>query len=638
MAKTQSITSFSLSAASIKDGDSAVLKWQTQRAKAVYLNGEAVVLSGSKPVSPKVSTTYRLDVDGPAPRMSRTLALTVTVVVPPPPPPTGGPRITNATATPSTLEAPGPVVIDATVTNAVATTLDGAPVTLPATVQVGATHTFTLAASAAAPASATASAAVMVTPAGGGGGGGLPPGPGLVWEHRFESDGEITAFLPASTQGPSVVHAGPALLPFRVSDPVVGNAMRMIALGARLAAEFPASGGVGPRPLVIDDDTYWPDPATAGMYYVHTTRPFKDQQNNLWSVTAKSGKTLTVTYVPTQAQTIAPTLLDWHVGDHIGHQSSSNWMRLLSALKGDSNGRGVDDVNLAGNILRSRHDQTNFPRGLSVFGYGWYGRPEYQAEFATWRPSDYGVGAVDNVLRSNVWDGDEFWLRFRQKIDPRFFPNACRWGLPGGVDPSSEDNRFGRKIWMLQAEISAPQQITGGYGPSNRYQIPSTPEPPVALAAYSHGGGLAGRALANWTTGSYQPGSAWAATALPQSFLPAGSAYETPAGEWVTFLLRVKPGLRWSTPTQDPATYRNTVIELRVAREADPDYTLVFSMADQGIIYGSSNVDSWIMALPGYNAITFTGYLNIELGSVPPMCAYYVDIADVALSKQFIPR
>ena len=457
-------------------------------------------------------------------------------------------------------------------------------------------------------------------------------GPGVVWAHNFATDSEINTFVGKSPGG--VTHAGNAIRPFRVDDAVTGNAMRFLAFGGRLTADFLASGGPGPRPLQISDATYWPDPATAGSYYVHLCKPQRDQQNNLLLVTAKNGNTLTVTYIPSSGQPMLTTQRDWLVGDHVGHQCAANWTRLFSALKADSNGKGVDDVNNAGGTLRSTADQTNFPHGAQAFGYGWYGRPEYQAQFPTWRPSDYGVNAIDSVLRSNLWDGDEFYLQWREKVDPRFLT------LAAVIDPNSEDTRFGRKCWMLQAEMTVPQQITGGYGPSNRYAIPSTPEPMIGMGAYSFGGGLAGRILAANLDGSgtFQPGSQWASTAFQKSFLPAGSAAEFPSGEWVTFLLHVKPGLRWSSDNPSAVGVRNTLVELKFARQADSAYTTVFSMPDQAIVYGSSgpNEDTWTSALPGYNAISLTGYLNIELGSVPPMAAYYVDFAEVVFSKQFI--
>ncbi|EFX59859.1 hypothetical protein DAPPUDRAFT_280700, partial [Daphnia pulex] len=238
-----------------------------------------------------------------------------------------------------------------------------------------------------------------------------------VWSHNFSNPGELTAFKQGNGTGVGDrAHVGPAIEPFIVDDPITGKAIRFIALGARLTSAFLASGGPGPRPIDIDDDYLWPDPALKGAYTVHLCDPDGGQDNNLVRITAKSGLTLTATWVNETGQPLTNGVQrDWPVGTHIGGQSAVNWSRHFSALKGDSNGRGVDDINLAGNVLRSMQDQTNFPHGTQAFGYGWYGRPEYQAEHATWRPSDSGAQAIDSILRSNLWDGDSFTLSWRQK-------------------------------------------------------------------------------------------------------------------------------------------------------------------------------------------------------------------------------
>jgi hypothetical protein len=455
-------------------------------------------------------------------------------------------------------------------------------------------------------------------------------GSDVVWAHNFASDTEVTAFTTNPSAGSG--HAGNALKPYRVTDPIVGNAMRFLALGGKLTQAYTAGG----TSMVIDDVTLWPNPAVSGSYYVLACDPDGGQDDNLFLVTAISGNTLTVQYVPSSGQPVTTTQRSFAIGTHIGHQGGANWVRNFSALTGDSNGIGTDDVNNAGVTLRTKNNQTTYPHGAQAFGYGWYGRSEYHSEFATWRPSDYGGNGIDSILRSNLWDGTEFYIQWRMKVDPRYFIYAAP------IDRTSEDGRFGRKIWMLQAEMTVPQQLTGGYHPSNRYWVPFSPEPPVTMAAFDPNGGLAGRRITADLAGngSYQPGSAWASTALGQSFQPIGSAYETPANEWVTFLLRVKPGLRWDYDTNPTGTgVRNTEIELKMARENATAYTTVISVTDQAIIYGSSGPapEAWTSALPGYSAIAFTGYLNVDLGNVPPMAAYYVDIAEVVFSHATIP-
>lgn len=89
-------------------------------------------------------------------------ALTPDVVTPPPLPPQ--PSISSFTATPASLPVGGgSVTLQATIHNAVSAKLDGDPITLPATVQLAATHIFSLVASGApgtTPAGATANVVV----------------------------------------------------------------------------------------------------------------------------------------------------------------------------------------------------------------------------------------------------------------------------------------------------------------------------------------------------------------------------------------------------------------------------------------------------------------------------------------------
>lgn len=447
-------------------------------------------------------------------------------------------------------------------------------------------------------------------------------GEGVVWAHDFRRSEEIAAHLRATISG-GVADAGPALHASRVQDGPTGYCMQFVALGARLAEDFRPSQST----LVIDDDTLWPEPP----FFVHVTDSSRTERNNVFLCTGRSGRSLTVAYRPEfeREQPCASARRVWRAGSHVGHQTALHWTRVFSALTGDSNGLGVDDVNIAGTPMRSRvRDNPRYAPHGKVFGYGWYGHPEYQSRFRTWRPSEHGRYPIDDIARAGLWDGDEFYLQFRLKIDPRY------WTL-NTIDPRSESSDFSRKLWMLQAEMTVPQQITAAISPSNRYLIPSTAPSPFLLAAYSFNGGLAGRVLADGLdgSGSFQPGSRWVSSAVPDSFLPSGSAWEYPPGEWLTFHLRVRPGLDWIEGRPAP---RNTLVEMQVARPGETRYTTLFSMADQALVYGSSGPQehAWRTALPGYNAFSPTGYLNIELGNVPPKAAYSIRWTQIVFGKR----
>lgn len=79
----------------IQRGQTATLTWSTQNATEVTLEGVgAVSTSGSQPVTPNESTTYRITVKGPGGSTDATARLTVTVP-PPPPAPAPAPSATD---------------------------------------------------------------------------------------------------------------------------------------------------------------------------------------------------------------------------------------------------------------------------------------------------------------------------------------------------------------------------------------------------------------------------------------------------------------------------------------------------------------------------------------------------------------
>jgi hypothetical protein len=538
-------------------------------------------------------------------------------------------------------------------------------------------------------------------------------GDDVVWRHNFATSSEITAHLVSYAAGTTT--SGPALSPTRVVDAVTGSAMRYITLGSRLKNAYTSGGAT----MVLEDATHWPDPAVSGTYNIVAADndAAMPETHNLFTVTAKSGNTISVTWVSVVGQPFT-TQRSFDAGSIVGHQNVDKWSRVFSALKADSNGIGVDDINNAGNTLRSKFDQPNFPYTTSMFGYGFYGHRYYwdtatnpSAEFETWRPADYPSGS-DTATREDFWDGDEFYIQFRVRIDPRFQKTA-------NLVAYDADNRWSRKIFMLQAEATVPQQIVTNYRPGGqRYWIPSTKDFPFYLNTSSPNSGLSTRSISEDGIGggSLQPGSAWEATAEFTTNQAAGTWWEWPIGSLVTFQLRVKPGYHWNakvplaasftapgtmtfynvlqewpssgtisaqyteagvgtfnavftysgksgatitgvtyvsgdvytwpvgTTITAPsgltdALYKNTLVETKVALDGDSDYTTVIDTAVQAIIFGSdgNNQGLWYGAVPGYSVLEPTGYLNVDLGSLPPAFPYWVDFSEFIFSKGPIP-
>lgn len=376
-------------------------------------------------------------------------------------------------------------------------------------------------------------------------------GASVVWWQGFDFDAEVTNFQKA--QDP---YLAPVAL-YREADATVGNALVFKFLGATLAADFLASGGNGPRSMVLDDASQWPSTFPFN-FFVSKLPDTGPDQKTVFKCTARSGNTLTVEYVPMVGASefeSTPTIgIDRFIGDAAGGEAP-NYSRPFSALSGADNGRGVDDPAAGGAVpVRSRivGNAHYVPQTPSLFGYGFIGHSDYHADsrFSPWLPSAQ-AGQGDSVSRSSIWDGNEAWFQFRMWLSP----------------DTQLTNQVGGKTWSIQAGTTVPHQIVAGIGPGTIYTIPGTPDTvPFSLAKFSYASyGSAGLAMAadaySPNGSSYQPGSfdpvtgkSWAATALyAVSGLPStgqdtpdgNSAWEYKLGRWITFLGHIKPGKNW---------------------------------------------------------------------------------------------
>ena len=431
-------------------------------------------------------------------------------------------------------------------------------------------------------------------------------GAGVVWAHDFRNVAEITNhLLPVS--GGGMGHVGKS--PDQVDAGITGagsKAMRYVALGARTMATFPtALPATTEQTLVIDDATNWP----TSDFYVQLMRSTvdQDQSQNLYYCRTRVGTTLYLTWVPYSGQPASTAQLQFPAGSLIGGQNFASWRRPFSALNAAYTGTGVRDINNAGTTYRDLLRPFGY-----IWGYGYYGHPDYQAA----NGGNFTYSADGNT-RSQIWDGSEFYIQFRVKIDPRF------WGLNTYPSPAAyTGQKWSRKIWLLQQEITCEQQIMCNIGPSNRWAIPQTAPNPLKLQKE--------RGPTILTGSSFQPGSQWEATAIDgSSTMVPGDAWEYTDNEWITFLLRIIPGKHGQA---------NTFIELKASRPSDanyPNYTTVFSTSHT--IPFETVGEYGVTTAPGYSSFWPTGYLNAELGNIVPQASYYVDWTQIIFSKQPIP-
>ena len=113
----------------------------------------------------------------------------------------------------------------------------------------------------------------------------------------------------------------------------------------------------------------------------------------------------------------------WAAGAAIGLDSDGGWARPLSALVAGDNGLDKDDP-AAGGQLKRRVFRTGRSLSESIYNFrtGYYGHADYHRFYDTWNGE------------SGVWDGNELFLQFRVKIDPR------------RMDPGNEG---AGKLWFL---------------------------------------------------------------------------------------------------------------------------------------------------------------------------------------------
>ncbi len=142
--------------ATLQNGTTAVVTWQTTNATSARINGASVALNGTTSVPVSATTTFTI-VATSASGATATRSATVTVT-PPPAAPTA--QITAALQNGTTA------VVTWQTTNATSARINGATVALNGTtsVPVSATTTFTIVATSASGATATQSATVNVTP------------------------------------------------------------------------------------------------------------------------------------------------------------------------------------------------------------------------------------------------------------------------------------------------------------------------------------------------------------------------------------------------------------------------------------------------------------------------------------------
>ncbi|MEM7763811.1 MAG: hypothetical protein AAF290_06990 [Pseudomonadota bacterium] len=255
----------------------------------------------------------------------------------------------------------------------------------------------------------------------------------------------------------------------------------------------------------------------------------------------------------------------------VGSGGAPGWWRPFGPMSGASNGRGENDPAAAGTMNLEAWDPSN--RGVNeAYRRSYYAHPSY-----------IGADGWDN----DRFDGSEFYLQFRIKIDP----NRFRAGTPSA----------GKQSFLATTQSTLNQEIVQ-QNERNRRALWYT-----NFGSSPDTGGSMGV-----DNGTKQPGSDY------DRCTQGGPCWEYADAQWVTWLYHLVPGTDGD---------RNTLFEAFVARPGETSYETVFSQMN------TINFSDTPRHPKGYNAFQPSNYMNGQATTV----AWYQRYDQIIFSKQFIP-
>lgn len=273
-----------------------------------------------------------------------------------------------------------------------------------------------------------------------------------------------------------------------------------------------------------------------------------------------------------------------------GTTENSHWWRPLSPIVGTGNGRGSNDPGAGGTITPVSYAATQGGSQVQAYGQrGYYGHSSYQS--------------------GSIFDGTEYYLQMRVKMDPRRTAN----GNP----------QVGKLMYHSITDYSLTNQEIVVY--SGAFQTPSAVGSTNIFRMYGLGsfssleqgdslhrlGSQVGSALANY--GASTP----VYCQLNEDGAPGGSINTCWAwsGGWDTIMYHLVPGRNG---------VQETHIEVYAAHEGETSYTKIWDEIFTNV-YDSAPPK-------GYNAIILSAYQNGQNCS-----EFYHRYCQLIFSKQFIP-
>jgi hypothetical protein len=256
-------------------------------------------------------------------------------------------------------------------------------------------------------------------------------------------------------------------------------------------------------------------------------------------------------------------------------ETGSHWWRPLSPMVGSGNGRGIDDPGASGKVAPQPYAATSGGSQIAQWGNrGFYGHSSYHT--------------------GNVFDGNEYWLQMRVKMDPR----RAQSGMP----------TVGKLMFQTRTDASLTAQeivtYSGGHVSAN----------PTQNNFQMYGGGD--------SNPLYGKGGGSSTNRQPGSELGRCDPSASPnncwawSGGWDTVMYHLVLG-------RDGVN--ESVIQVYAAHAGETSYTKIWDMVWANS-YGSGHPF-------GYNAIILSSYTN-SLNSPSDFWHRYTQLI---FSHSFIP-
>jgi hypothetical protein len=414
-------------------------------------------------------------------------------------------------------------------------------------------------------------------------------GPGVVWAHDFRDPNEVRYWRYNPNDGTATTRADNGLDVQRNAVSGIGGSGMMVHTirGTTLAQSIDATQTT----IFLTSVAEMPDPAAVGTTWVGAGRYIALMGTD--PVTSEevivTGRNVSNNSLTVIRSTNATQRQPHPAGSPFSVQDHSAWWRLMGAF-GLYNGKTTPDIGIQNGFKNFDNDYTlqGVNRNVGRFRGCYWGHPDYEALYdATWPISGYDAASTNaGRVFHDTYVGNEFWIQWRAKITGNRMEN------PNG------------KMMYLQEVALARQQFFTNISPETSF--------PQRLN-FVNDGQARNINLSATTNNPYS----------------AGTTYQVRLNEWVTYMVRLRPG-RHLLP--------ETVVDLYVQEPEDTAWRHITGTAILDLFF--TMPASGVAHPPGYNFFSALNYANHYEGSGSSGASkstHAIQATQVILSSQPIP-